>query len=43
VSLQDLKDEVVVGVNSSEIKSTFDLFSWFVSAEFEKVLNECSW
>lgn len=40
--LQNLEDKVVVGVNSNEVKSLFDLFCGFVSAEFEKVLDERS-
>lgn len=38
--LQNFEDEVVVGVDSGEVKSSFDLFCGFVSAEFEKVLDE---
>lgn len=40
VSLQDVEDEFVVGVDSGEVESSFDLFCRFVSAKFEKVLDE---
>lgn len=40
VSLQDVEDEVVVGVNSGEVESSFDLLCRFVSTKFKKVLDE---
>lgn len=40
VTLQDFEDEFVVGVNFAEVESMFDLLRWFVSSEFEKVLDE---